>query len=114
MSHSHGVVKTEDNKIFYIEFNGTDDVCLSRLYNTVEDVKANWRRQKWKYCDCKPITKEPVKLAVTYGRGWYWDAFICRKCMVLTERLEPFGNDLDEYRAEDGLPEWYPDREKFL
>lgn len=113
MSHSNGAIKTEDNQIFYIEYNGTADVCLPNLYKTVEEVEANWRKQIWKTCICKPITLEPVKLAVTYGGGWFWDAFICLKCMVITKRFEPFGDD-DEYKAEDGLPEWYPDREIFL
>jgi hypothetical protein len=113
MSHSYGMVKFSDGEILHIEFNGTVDVCLPNLYKTDDEVEKNWRKQEWKYCSCKPITQEPCEIAVTYGRGWYWNGFACRKCMVITNNFEPFGYEPD-YQAEDGLPEWYPNREAYL
>ena len=112
MSHSYGKVRCEDGTIFHIEYNGTADVCLPNLYKTEDEVEVNWRKQEWKGCSCKPITLEPVELVTTYGGGWHWPAFICRKCMVITDRFTPFDESgQEDYRPIDGLPDWYPNKE---
>lgn len=113
MSHSHGMVKFTDGEILHIEYNGTVDVCLPNLYKTVEEVDENWRKQTWKMCSCQPISKEPCELATTYGDGWTWLAFACRKCMVITDRFTPH-DDNEEYSAIDGLPLWYPNRKDYI
>jgi len=115
MSHSHGAVRFGNGDIFYIEFNGTVDVCLSNLYKSPEEVQEHWREQKWKHCNHKPVRLEPIEIAVEYGGGWYWNGFACKECMVITDRCEPFDPaSEDRWKASDGLPEWYPDREKIL
>ena len=115
MSHSHGAVKFENGNILHIEFNGTVDICLPNLYKSSEEVEEHWRNQNWKTCKCKPVGREPIEIAVTYGGGWCWNGFACGKCMVITDRWEPFDPTSDgRWRPLDGLPEWYPNREKYL
>lgn len=113
MSHSTGAVKRENGEILHFEYNGTVDVCRSPLYKTQEECQANWRTGKWVACNCQPVTREKVELAVSYGGGYMWDAFICPKCMCITDRFTPHGiDDMEEYTGEysavDGLPDWYP------
>lgn len=112
MSHSFGMVKFEDGEILHIEYNGTVNVCLPNLYKTEDQVEQTWRKQEWKLCKCKPITLEPCEIAVTYGGGYYWKGFACRKCRVITSNFTPHDYN-DEYRAEHGLPDWYPNKKVY-
>lgn len=101
MSHSSGLVKFPDDKIFWYEYNGTVDVCLPFLYETGEEMMAHWRRTDWKYCTCNNPS-ENVFISSSYGNGFYWQGMACRTCMIITKELEP------NYDTEiDGLPDWH-------
>lgn len=110
-----GAVRRASGEIYYLEYNGTVDSCLSHLYKTPKEVVDNWRKQTWKFCKCYPIVCEPVEIAVLYGDGYYWNGFICPTCMVITDNLRPHGDDYQGkyYSAKDGLPDWYPNKEEY-
>jgi len=107
MSHSTGVVKFEDGQIFYFEYNGTSDVCLPFLYETYEELHANWRRRDWKLHKCE-LEPENVVIYSTYGGGFYWNGRACRKCMLLTHNLSLETFDYESAGMKDGRPEWSP------
>ena len=115
MSHSSAAVRFSDGTILHGEFNGTVDVLFPFLYKTEEERNNNWRPKKWKYCNNKKHKREEVEIAVTYGGGWYWKGIACKKCMIVISplSLECMGEEKDFPFPENGLPDWYPDRELY-
>ena len=96
-------VKTEDNKIFHFEYNGTVDVCLPFLYDTADELEANWRRRDWKNCTCgNKENHKPVEIVSTYGYGFYWPGIICIKCKVIVD-----GHQVDYDNEKRGFPDWF-------
>lgn len=104
MSHSNGAAKFNDGKIFHCEYNGTVDIMIPFLYDTTEEMRANWRRPDWITCsNPEGHTHQRVRLATSYGGGFSWDGFACIDCKCLLSPLEPNYDTLT-----DGLPEWFP------
>ena len=111
MSHSDGAVKFLDGTIMFFEYNGTVDVCIPVLYDTYDEMRANWRRTDLKnsdyYCKAEIGTLshswEWVRIATSYGGGFSWDGKVCRQCKRIVNNLEP---DYDS--QEEGLPDWLP------
>lgn len=110
MSHSTGAIKFPDGKIMFYEYNGTVDIAMPHLYETYEELHANWRRRDWKECSCNNFNNHiRVRIASTYGNGFSWDGFACKECKVLLSPLEA------NYDTEtSGLPEWFPNRKSYL
>lgn len=112
MSHSTAACRFSDGLILYCEYNGTSDVMLPHLYDTQDERDENWRCRDWKYCTCgNPLGHEEVILAASYGGGFSWHGKACRECKVITDNYMPF-DECDSER-EDGLPDWYPNRELY-
>lgn len=104
MSHAFGAVKFSDGLILHCEYNGTLDVLLSNLYNTSDEVKANWRKQVWKHHNDRSCYKtENVEIATTYGGGFSWKGRACRHCRVIIDNHSP-----NYDTRSNGLPDWYP------
>jgi len=109
MSHSQGAIKVGES-IYWVEYNGTVDVLLPHLYNTQEELVANWRRRDWKNCSCNPRQLVDGTVTVTYGRGFNWPIKVCLICMVAVDPLMPFD---DERIHKDGIADWYPNKELY-
>lgn len=112
MSHATGAVRFLNGDIFFYEYNGTVDICQPILFKTYEELHENWRTKEWRQCSCKDdeIIKnhERVRIASTYGYGFSWDGFACKKCMCLLSPLEV------NYDTEtNGLPEWFPNKDAY-
>lgn len=105
MSHSYGEIwSLAGNLLAYFEYNGTVDVCQSRLFNTREEVWANWRGKDFhRVCSCGQ--SQPVLIYSEYGGGFYWEGKACLQCMAITDRLTPSSEDPnDEYTDKNGHP----------
>jgi hypothetical protein len=88
MSHAYGKVYFYDGQILHFEYNGTSDVCIPFLYNSVEELSHNWRQYKgWHYCICN--RHEPVIIYTDYGAGFHWEGRACRYCMCISHGLIP-------------------------
>lgn len=110
MSHSSGFVVFSDREVLFYEYNGTSDVCMPRLRRTHGEVSDNWRKDQgdaWDGCKCQGLSKaEPCIIHSSYGFGFGWVGKACRACMVITERLSPFDDDLGfAYEGGDGFGE---------
>ncbi len=115
MSHSYGAVRFDDGTIYHFEYNGTVDVCLPRLWKTIEEVTNHWREHIWPEhpSDCNKI--EDVIMATTYGGGFGWKVQACKEHMLIVDGHSHEGLAEEEYSSQyDGLPDWYPDRERVL
>jgi hypothetical protein len=104
MSHATGVVKCKDNTLFYFEYNGTSDMNLSTLYNTTEEMHANWRSNAMPKCTCDG-PHEYVEMANCYGGGALYPGKICRNCMCIVSPIH-WDDFFDEEHP--GLPDWWP------
>lgn len=104
MSHAVGAIRFPDGLIKFFEYNGTVDVCQPRLFDTQEELRANWRKQEWNVCKCQDT--ELVEIASTYGYGFWWFGRACRKHNCITDGFEP----LDTNR---GLPDWFPNKKMY-
>jgi hypothetical protein len=97
MSHSMGEVWSADSKLLgYFEYNGTCDVARTRVYQTPDDVSANWRGDNDRKCVCGG-SGQPVLLYTTYGGGFCWDGRVCWNCMAIT-------NGIYDFESSDGRP----------
>lgn len=119
MSHSLGALKfASDNKVMFYEYNGTSDVCISHLYDTIKEVSNNWGNHDWLSCACDK--SEPVEIYSNYGGGFYWKGKACRACFAITENCNPYDHvyyENDKYEMSamvDGLPEWMLEGVKYI
>jgi hypothetical protein len=97
MSHSQANIHRADNDelIGYIEYNGTVDIVLPRMHDTVDSLSENWREPDPFKHQCK--CKEGLVDAVMKGE-WVptWNVKVCmtHKCVVEgTSRPEPDDDD---------------------
>ncbi len=88
MSHSLSEVWTDDGLLVgYFEYNGTVDVCCTRVQRAPEGVSAHWRSEgNSSACSCAG-SGQPVVLYTTYGGGFYWSGRVCWNCMAITEGI---------------------------
>jgi hypothetical protein len=98
MSHAGGTVKFKDGLVLHYEYDGTSDVCISKLYDTFDEMWANWRT--FPKVECKCEKDEDVTIHSTYGSGFEWEGGACRKCMCITRDLIPkqFQRNDDDYQ----------------
>ncbi|TSC82425.1 MAG: Uncharacterized protein G01um101419_581 [Parcubacteria group bacterium Gr01-1014_19] len=99
MSHSHGEVIQEGKVVGFFEYDGTADVALSPIWDTRDEVDANWRIGLWTQCTCHQPSTD-VLLFTEYGGGFYWPAKACLNCKAITNEYSPFESD----RRKDGHP----------
>lgn len=103
MSHASGVVRFRDGKFMFYEYNGTADVVISHLHDTMQGVLDGWRKSPWLDCKCDK-GMEPVEIYSSYGGGFYWDGMACRTCRAIDG-----GGDDARHAGSDGEPPWYKD-----
>jgi len=99
MSHSSGYVLFKDNLKLFYEYNGTVDIVLPKLWNTMKEVDIHWREydpfDRKCICGKEP---EPVQIYTSYGGGYYFEGTACRTCMLIIDNEEI-------YFSVDGEPE---------
>lgn len=87
MSHATGKVRFNDGTTFWFEYNGTlDFLTYPWLYETAEELRANWRRNDdpEKCCPCcSGHDHEPVVVANDCGDGSVQPGIACRECKLL-------------------------------
>jgi hypothetical protein len=106
MSHASGAVRFKDGVVKFYEYNGTSDVCISHLYDSMKAMLAHWRKGQWMACAC-PEGMEDVEIYSSYGGGFTFPGKACRKCSAL------YGGSYDEENYYDkqmsGEPQWHRD-----
>jgi hypothetical protein len=91
MSHSEAKAYFKDGTTFYFEYNGTSDIACNSLKETIEEVRRDWRTDgAYTNCQCR-CESEDVEFFASYGNGIYWHGEACRKCMIITKGLDPYG-----------------------
>lgn len=91
MSHAEGKAILPDGTQYWFEYNGTADVCCTRLYKTMKELNENWRLNNFTECICKENEKKfkNVILSTMYG-GWHFLFYstICEKCLCITGKID--------------------------
>lgn len=115
MSHASGAVRFNDGLVMFYEYNGTCDVCISHLYETMQGVMDNWRKSEWMDCNCSE-GEEAVEVYSSYGGGFSFSGEACKKCKSLNHvGGSPFDTSIDNKRTPDqkpweaGYPDWWKD-----
>lgn len=90
MSHADGLALLPNGEKFYFEYNGTSDICCTRLYSEYEKLHENWRKNNLSECHCTPTGNQSVILSTSYGRDWHFlfESTICIKCMAITGKYD--------------------------
>lgn len=89
MSHASGEIWSTDGKLLaYFEYDGTADICCTRLHSTQEGVRLNWRKDNKRECTCS-AAGQSVTIYTDYGAGWYWSGKVCWHCMCITAGISP-------------------------
>lgn len=86
MSHAPGLVLLPNGQQYLFEYDGTADICCTRLYNTMEELNEHWRKDNMRECTCgDKLPQIEVILSTSYG-GWHflWRSEICIVCMAIT------------------------------
>ena len=78
MSRVTGQAKLEDGTFAYFEYDGTSDVCVPWLRDTVAEVREHWRGDE-RHPGCEHGGR-PVELYADYGDGFYFLGLACKAC----------------------------------
>lgn len=85
MSHAQGLAQTADGTKYYYEYNGTADICCTRLYLTTDELMTHWRKDNEAICKCSTPEWEKVILSSDYGYSdFLFYSMICQDCMAIT------------------------------
>lgn len=85
MSHADGLAILPNGKSYHFEYNGTVDICCTRLYTEYEELHANWRNDNLRDCICEEKQYTKVMLSTSYGHWHFlWPSAICEKCLCIT------------------------------
>ncbi len=94
MSHADGLCQLPDGTQYYFEYNGTADMCCTRLYKEYDELHTNWRKDNERRCACKETNYEIAILSTSYARWHFlWQTTICEKCMCITGKIMDEIND---------------------
>lgn len=100
MSHALGEVWTPAGELLgYFEYNGTVDITCTRIYESEDELFANWRADNFRDCQCQN-EDVPVILYTNYGGGFYWNGDACLVCKAITGGMNVY---------DDGHP--FPEKE---
>lgn len=104
MSHSTGEIWSLDGQLLgHFEYNGTVDMCCTRVHLTKEAMLDCWRKDNWRDCSCGAIG-QTVLLYTTYGGGVNWEGKVCWNCMAIV-------GGVDSSESVDGHPFLEPTKE---
>ena len=95
MSHASGYVVFNDGLKLYYEYNGTADIVLPKLWETMSEMEKHWREDNPFDRECVCGNDEQVIVYTSYGGGWHFLSRACRKCKVITNAPNPFENMID-------------------
>lgn len=85
MSHSSGTVlrKSDNSLLGHFEYNGTTDVALPRIFDSVDALADNWRAHGFEaQCSCTDGLVD-VRIEADYGGGIEWDGQACERHMCI-------------------------------
>ncbi len=102
MSHAQGEVIYAGKTVGWYEYNGTADVCCTRIFDSIDLLSEHWRKDVDAECKCgkKPT---PVILYTNYGGGYYWLGKACLQCKAIVEGLAPW-DEPERDPMNDGHP----------
>jgi hypothetical protein len=94
MSHAVGEIWSTEKGFFskqrillgWFEYNGTSDIACTRVYNTREEMLANWRGNNSRSCFCKAVGQSVI-LYTDYGNGYHWPGRVCWNCMSIIDGM---------------------------
>lgn len=86
MSHADGLAILPNGTKYHFEYNGTVDICCTRIYKDYEEMHKNWRIDNLRDCKCEERSHMQVMLSTSYGAKWHflWESTICLNCMCIT------------------------------
>ena len=88
MSHSDGLAILPNGYKYNFEYDGTADICCTRLYEDYKEMHNNWRKDNCKECICNIPTKTKVILTTSYAAwNFLWESEICTNCMCITGKI---------------------------
>lgn len=92
LSHDRGEVIIGDRIVGHFEYNGTADVVCTRIFDTHQELRENWRGAVSARCVCG---NQPVEVTLwsAYGNGFHWPALACLPCHAIIDRDGPFCYD---------------------
>lgn len=98
-------VKFNDGLILYGGYQSTSDIVIfSKLVKDYDDYED----KPCDDCNCKIV--EDVIMYSHYGSGFYWTGKACRKCRVVVDKFEPFGDYCGRNKPalfNHGIPDWF-------
>ncbi|MES5896970.1 hypothetical protein [Bacillus cereus group sp. RP43] len=86
-------VKFKDNTVLYALYSGNSDIVRPQLHQGRNDVSYD---SAWIKCECG--NDESVRLYTEYGSGFSWDGRACKKCMTISDGVDPYGQD-DDFKS---------------
>lgn len=106
MSHASGSILFKDGTIKHYEYDGTADVVISHLYDTMQEVHDNWRKGTWIDCSCGD--EEDVEVYTSYGYGSCFKGKACKKCCSVRSIEDKNDNFIYTWEGKDldDMPEW--------
>ena len=88
MSHADGLAILPNGDTYHFEYNGTVDICCTRLYKDYNEMHANWRADNLAECSCDTKIFKKVMLSTSYGHwDFLWESEICEKCLCITGKI---------------------------
>lgn len=91
MSHADGLAILPTGKTYHFEYNGTVDICCTRLYVTYEDLHENWRKDNLRDCHCEEKKYATVMLSTAYSHWHFlWESEICERCLAIVGKTNDF------------------------
>lgn len=88
MSHADGLAILPDGTMYHYEYNGTCDICCTRLYKDYEEMHQNWRKDNLRDCICDQKEYKKVVLTTAYGHwDFLWTSEICEECMCIVGKI---------------------------
>jgi hypothetical protein len=88
MSHADGLAILPNGEKFHFEYNGTVDICCTRLYKEYEDLHKNWRNDNHADCVCVSKKYSKVILSNAYARwDFMFESEICIECMCIVGKI---------------------------
>ncbi len=96
MSHAWGEVLTIGTLevLGYFEFDGTSGMAIPDIFNTREELTANWRKDR-DYRVCPHEVQANVIIYAHYGSGIWWYGEACFECNLIDPKTALLWIDAD-------------------
>lgn len=90
MSRANGRCFTINGDRYYFIYNGTNDMCFTRLYYSSEIYdKTSWDFESNEVaCTCSEKNHTQCMLSTDYGNPHFlFESEVCEKCLCITGRI---------------------------